>query len=109
MVYKKPYLEPNCYGSMKGHPLLKEMLLFYKSHHFIKEKGHLDQTVVGIRFAMMIRKLYNIKLDIKIKNPILLPNNGSIYPTFYFEQEIKGKKNFANHLRTIKNIRINFV
>ena len=76
--YKKLGVGPHCYGSMKGHPLLKEILLIYKSHHFIKENGHLDQTLVGVRFAMMIKKLYNMKLDIKIKNPILLPNNGSI-------------------------------
>ena len=82
---------------MKGHPLLKKILEYYRSNHFIKEDGHLDETWVGIRFTGMIKKLYNISLEVKIKNPIIFPDNSSIYPTFYFEQEIQGKPNIANH------------
>ena len=94
------HVAPDCYGAIKGHPLLKKMLEYYRSNHFIKEDGHLDETWVGIRFTRMIRKLYKISFEEKIKNPIILPNNGSIYPTFYFEQEIKGKPNIANHFCT---------
>ena len=93
-------MAPDCYGAKKGHPLLKKMLEYYRSNHFVKEDGHLDEKWVGIRFTRMIKKLYNISLEVKIKNPIILPNNGSIYPTFYFEQEIQGKPNIANHFCT---------
>lgn len=94
------HVAPDCYGARKGHPLLKKMLEYYRSNHFLKEDGHLDEKWVGIRFTRMIKKLYNISLEVKIKNPIILPNNGSIYPTFYFEQEIQGKPNIANHFCT---------
>ena len=33
----------------------------------------------------------------KITTPIALPDNGSIYPTNYFEKETVGKPNIANH------------
>jgi len=104
---KELHVGPHCYGAQKGHPLLKEMLLFYRSHHFIKN-GALDQTRVGIRFSMMIKKLYNITLDYKIKNSIELPNNGSIYPTFYFEKQKEGKINFAHHFCTASWIGKNY-
>lgn len=94
------HVAPDCYGSMKGHPILKEMLKYYKNNHFIKKDGTLDETWVGIIFTRKIKKLYNIKLSNKIQNAISLPDNGSIYPTFYFEQEIKGKPNIANHFCT---------
>ena len=94
------HVAPDCYGSEKGHPLLKELLEYYRNHHFILKDGNLDETWVGIIFSKMIKKLYNITLDTKIMNPIELPNNGIIFPTFYFEQEIQGKLNFANHLCT---------
>ena len=94
------HVGPHCYGAEKGHPLLKEMVIFYRSHHFIPKKGYMDQTRVGIRLSMMIKKLYNIKLNNKIAKPIALPNNGSIYPTFYFEKQIDGKINIANHFCT---------
>ena len=76
------------------------MLEYYRNHHFVLKDGKLDETWVGIIFSQMIKKLYNITLDTKIIYPIELPNNGFIFPTFYFEQEIQGKLNFANHLCT---------
>ena len=94
------HVAPDCFGSVKGHPLLKEMLKHYKTKHFIKNDGNLDETWVGIIFTRKIKKLYNITLDIKIQNSISLPDNGSIYPTFYFEQKMKGKLNIANHYCT---------
>lgn len=97
---KWKHVAPDCYGAAKGNPILKEMLEFYRSHHFIKNDGSFDETWVGIRFSQIIEKLYNIKLYYKIKKPIPLPNNGSIYPTFYFEQKINGKINYANHFCT---------
>ena len=92
------HVAPDCYGAMKGHPLLKELLKFYQSHHFKLKDGSLDETWVGVRFSMIIKKLYDVELYTKIKYPIKLPNNGSIYPTFYFEQKKYGKINIANHL-----------
>ena len=91
------HVAPDCYGAMKGHPLLKEMLDFYRNHHFKDSNGKLDETWVGIRFSQMIKKLYNIEFHNKINSPVLLPNNGSIYPTYYFELEKYGKINFATH------------
>ena len=94
------HVAPDCYGAMKGHPILKEMLNFYRTHHFKDKNGKLAETWVGIRFSKVIQKLYNIKLKQKILNPVLLPNNGTIYPTFYFEQKKPGKFNYANHFCT---------
>ena len=81
------HVAPDCYGAQKGHPLLKEILNFYQNHHFIDNKGKLDETWVGIRFYEFIKKLYKITFYNKINNPVLLPNNGSIYPTFYFNKK----------------------
>ena len=94
------HVAPDCFGAQKGHPILKEMLSFYRNHHFRDKNGNLDETWVGIRFSEIIQKLYNIKLQRKINNPIILPNNGSIYPTFFFEERRHGKFNYANHFCT---------
>lgn len=94
------HVAPDCFGAEKGHPLLKEMLNYYQVHHFIKKDGNLDETWVGIIFSKMIKKLYDIQLNTKIINPVELPNNGIIYPTFYLEQKIQNKINFANHFCT---------
>ena len=94
------HVAPDCYGAVKGHPILKEMLDFYRSHPFKDNNGNLDETWVGIRFSQMIKKLYNIEFHNKITSPVLLPNNGSIYPTYYFELEKYGKINYANHYCT---------
>lgn len=94
------HVAPDCFGAQKGHPLLKEMLKFYRNHHFRDKNGNLDETWVGIRLSEIIQDLYKIKLKRKIIKPVILPNNGSIYPSFYFEQKKHGKINYANHLCT---------
>lgn len=91
------HVAPQCFGAEKGHPLLKELIKYYQHNHFINNDGKLNQIFVGIRFYQFIQKIYNIKLATKITTPIALPDNGSIYPTYYFEQETVGKPNIANH------------
>ena len=56
------HVAPDCFGASKGHPILKEMLNFYRSHHFINNNGKLDETLVGIRFSEIIQKLYIVFL-----------------------------------------------
>ena len=91
------HVSPNCFGAEKGHPLLKELIKYYQNNHFVKKDGKLDEVWVGIRFLQFIFKKYNLKITNKITTPIALPYNGSIYPTYYFEQKIKDKPNIANH------------
>ena len=66
------HVAPDCFGAVKGHPILKEIISFYRSHHFRDKNGHLDETWVGIRFYEIIQKLYNIKFQSKITKPVLL-------------------------------------
>ncbi len=91
------HVAPDCYGAEKGHPLLKEIIKYYQNNHFINKDGKLNQIWIGIRLHQFIYQKYKLKLETKITAPISLPGNGSIYPTYYFEENVKGKPNIANH------------
>lgn len=91
------HVAPDCFGAEKGHPLLKEIIKYYQNNHFINKDGKLNQLLIGIRIHQFIYQKYKFKLETKITTPIPLPGNGSIYPTYYFEENVKGKPNIANH------------
>ena len=52
------------FGSIAGHPIMKEWLESYQTDHFIKKDGTLDiDNTIVVRLTKILKKYYKIKYD----------------------------------------------
>jgi hypothetical protein len=90
-------LEPAVFGSVAGHPLLKDLLEYYKQRSFIKENKQYDRRPLPLIFNEKASK-YGFKPNGKTQR---LKEDINIYPCEYFSPKNLYFKDFKTTENTV--------
>ena len=81
----------------KNNPLIKKMLSEYDNEDFILPDGSLNTYTNTKRITKLMRQEFNLNHTLDAAETLILPNNNTVYPSYYFSTPEDGKPNFSIH------------